>query len=192
MIRYITLKDDLYKVAQLIYESDKKVFGKLFGAKDKALDRIKSLILLENNTFSYKHILCYDDNGIKGILVSYNFQEIDYKLEEADYLKAFSMLRAIRMGMVYDVYGKLFSRFDSGYYIECFCVEEPFRGKGIGSKLMQSLFKSIGEKHKKIYLDVSVLNTKAVKLYKRMGFDVVGRKMLTPDLSTYVMLKKIN
>jgi hypothetical protein len=58
MIRRVTKDDNLDKVAELIYDSDNTVFGKLFGAKAKAIGRINALMMLQNNTFSYKHILC--------------------------------------------------------------------------------------------------------------------------------------
>jgi ribosomal protein S18 acetylase RimI-like enzyme len=102
------------------------------------------------------------------------------------------MLRAIRMSLVFDVFGKLFTRFDKGYYIESFCVEKNMRRKGIGKMLINSLFEGMGKKHEKVYLDVSILNTRAIKLYKNLGFEIVGKKMLTPDLSTYLMRKLIN
>lgn len=56
-------------------------------------------------------------------------------------------------------------------------ITEAFRGKGIGTALLDTLFKW-AEKHprvEKICLRVFDANPKAVKLYKQLGFEEEGR-----------------
>jgi len=67
MIRTLEKPDDIEKVASLIYTTDDSFFPFLFGKYEKAIPKLKHLILLENNSFSYKYIYCSIDKDIQGI-----------------------------------------------------------------------------------------------------------------------------
>ncbi|MEA2054245.1 MAG: ribosomal protein S18-alanine N-acetyltransferase [Candidatus Thermoplasmatota archaeon] len=49
------------------------------------------------------------------------------------------------------------------------CVRKGYRGKGIGSTLLNQITRKF-ENLKKVYLEVKVTNKKAIKLYKKHGF----------------------
>ena len=68
------------------------------------------------------------------------------------------------------------ARVDDSLLLDTLCVDEKFRGKGIGSKLI-SLTKKKAEEADYDILSLIVLadNTDAQRLYRRCGFEVVGK-----------------
>ncbi len=62
------------------------------------------------------------------------------------------------------------------YFLDAICVEEDFRSKGIGSILIkQTKIKAINEGYDSLCLLLFKDNSKAQRLYKRNGFEVIGR-----------------
>lgn len=65
-------------------------------------------------------------------------------------------------------------------------VKEPYRNRGLGSRMMRELFKKLqAEGFNRVSLSVDKL-TAAVNLYRRLGFEVVGEKG-----TVLTMLKKL-
>jgi len=189
MIRPLKKDDDLPKVASLIYECDEEMMSILFGKKEKALERIKALILKEHNSLSYRNIYCYYDDEIKGIVVNYAFGKENDKLSGKDYIDALPLWFILKMSIVYSRIDKLITKRDSGHYIECLCVEKESRSEGIGERLINYVASSIDSKE--LYLDVSAYNEKAIRFYNRVGFNTVERKETKEGLCTYTMLKTL-
>ena len=187
MIRKLRIDDDLAFVARLIYETD-SMFRKLFGQKGKAVKRIEKLIRQTNNSFSYSNIYCYFDDGIKGILIGYNFNRINKQWEDQDYSQAFSLLVNFRINLFYKKYKKLLTTESSGYYIECVCVDEKYRQQGIATKLLNYFIKSHENGKYIFYLDVDTKNESAIKIYKKLGFSITGEN-ISNQKSTYSMCK---
>ena len=68
----------------------------------------------------------------------------------------------------------------------CFAVKEKYRNRGLGTALMQALFKELQTKgYHKISLSVSKTNS-AVRLYKRLGFELYREQE-----EDYLMLKNL-
>ncbi|PRP75429.1 putative N-acetyltransferase san-like [Planoprotostelium fungivorum] len=71
-------------------------------------------------------------------------------------------------------------------YIMTLGVLSPYRGHGIGTKLLNFLIEALSSTDvKQIYLHVQVNNTEAIEFYKRHGFEIVGTetdyyKKITP------------
>jgi ribosomal protein S18 acetylase RimI-like enzyme len=59
-------------------------------------------------------------------------------------------------------------------YIQSLCVSEKFRGKGIGTKLLQFCEERIRKISPNIFICVSSFNKGAMKLYYEFGFKLVG------------------
>ncbi len=59
-------------------------------------------------------------------------------------------------------------------YIQTVCVAPPWRGKGIGSKLLAFAEKRIFSDAPNVFMCVSSFNERAQKLYERLGYKVVG------------------
>ena len=72
-------------------------------------------------------------------------------------------------------------------YIHRFMIDERFRGKGLGKKIIEFILKNKAESIKEISLRVHQKNTLAQEFYKKMDFISVGR--IDDDL---IMLKPID
>ena len=74
-------------------------------------------------------------------------------------------------------------------------VDERWRGKGIGSRLVEAVLEHAFDRGvKEIFLEVRKSNVRAQELYKAYGFDEVGRRKnyyLEPAEDALVMKKTI-
>lgn len=59
-------------------------------------------------------------------------------------------------------------------YIQTLCIDERFRGKGLGTKMLQFCEERILKISPNIFICVSSFNTGAIKLYRDFGFKLVG------------------
>jgi ribosomal protein S18 acetylase RimI-like enzyme len=59
-------------------------------------------------------------------------------------------------------------------YIQSICISEKYRGRGIGTILMEFCEKRILEFSPNIFICVSVFNHRAKKLYESLGYKLVG------------------
>jgi ribosomal-protein-alanine N-acetyltransferase len=66
-------------------------------------------------------------------------------------------------------------------YVQTICVAAPWRGKGIGRKLLAFAEKRIFADTPNVFMCVSSFNERARKLYERLGYKVVG------ELKDYVI-----
>ena len=59
-------------------------------------------------------------------------------------------------------------------YIQTLCVAEQYRGKKVGSRLLEFAEKQILSYSPNIFICVSSFNVGALRLYERSGFELVG------------------
>lgn len=59
-------------------------------------------------------------------------------------------------------------------YIQTICIKPEHRGKGLGSELIDFAEKRIFKESPNVFMSVSSFNLEAQKLYKRLGYEVVG------------------
>lgn len=72
------------------------------------------------------------------------------------------------------------------------CVGDEYQGKGIGKKLMEMLVKEAEERGKKgLRLTVMKENHRAIALYKRFGFHIIGEAP-DPYGESWKMFMRIN
>jgi len=78
-------------------------------------------------------------------------------------------------------------------YIQSVCVAPQWRGKGIGSELMDYVEKRIISETPNIFICVSSFNERVQKLYERRGYKVVGelKNWIVPDHSEILLRKTI-
>ncbi len=78
-------------------------------------------------------------------------------------------------------------------YIQSVCVAPQWRGKGIGSELMDYVEKRILSETPNIFICVSSFNERVQKLYERRGYKVVGelKNWIVPDHSEILLRKTI-
>jgi [ribosomal protein S18]-alanine N-acetyltransferase len=67
-------------------------------------------------------------------------------------------------------------------YIQTIVIEPRFRGHNIGSQLIAFLEQRIHEVSPNIFMCVSDFNTDAQRLYKKLGFEVIG------EIKNYIMV----
>jgi ribosomal protein S18 acetylase RimI-like enzyme len=60
-------------------------------------------------------------------------------------------------------------------YIQTICVDEAFRSKGIGKRLLQFCEERILKISPNIFICVSSFNKGAIRLYEEFGFKLVGK-----------------
>jgi [ribosomal protein S18]-alanine N-acetyltransferase len=59
-------------------------------------------------------------------------------------------------------------------YIQTICIDEPYRGRGLGKKLLQFCEERILKFSPNVFICVSSFNKGAIKLYYEFGFKLVG------------------
>jgi ribosomal protein S18 acetylase RimI-like enzyme len=57
-------------------------------------------------------------------------------------------------------------------------VLPPYRGRGVGTWVLRSLIDEAQRSHKPLRLTVATDNTAALRLYRRLGFEVTGRDVM--------------
>lgn len=77
-------------------------------------------------------------------------------------------------------------------YVMCICVDKRNQGKGVGAALLNQIVKEYGDHD--IVLDVLKENEKAIRLYKKFGFEITSCKTGYPksDIKPecYQMIRK--
>ncbi|MCD5397539.1 GNAT family N-acetyltransferase [candidate division NPL-UPA2 bacterium] len=182
MIRKLEKNDEILRVAHLIYQTDTLLFSFLFGKTDQAIPKLMKLISRENNLFSYKNILVYHESDrIKGILVGYHPAEISPKEQSVDLAEVFSVRERMSLFFKRLILKPLEDKKDvKGFYLQNIAVDESYRGKGIGSKLMEYYFRFLKQQGiKALFIDVSTKNGRAKHLYEKMGFSVVKKARIS-------------
>jgi ribosomal protein S18 acetylase RimI-like enzyme len=59
-------------------------------------------------------------------------------------------------------------------YVQTLCVAPEWRDRGIGSALMSFAEKRIFKETPNVFICVSSFNPEALKLYKRLGYEIIG------------------
>ena len=63
-----------------------------------------------------------------------------------------------------------------------------YRKQGLATKLLNTVYKDMSKQNKGIYLSVAVNNTRAIRLYKELGFKFI--KTYESDNSKYIIMAK--
>jgi ribosomal protein S18 acetylase RimI-like enzyme len=171
--------DDVLKTAELIYGTDDFIFQFLFGKKEKAIWKLSQLVSLENNAFSYNRIIVDSERDlIRGILIE-NDQKHN-RLETRDFLKTFGFWSLVRLFLGQILLFPILSHKQSeGRYIQNVSVDPRFRGLGIGTALVKTaIARAEEDKTTGLFLDVSKKNEGALKLYKKIGFEIVKKRRI--------------
>jgi len=76
-------------------------------------------------------------------------------------------------------------------YLQSVCVAPEWRGKGIGSQLMDYVEKRILGETPNVFICVSSFNERVQKLYERRGYEVVGelKNWIVPGHSEILLRK---
>ncbi len=82
---------------------------------------------------------------------------------------------------------------DNCCHIASIAVDPDFRGMGLGSRLIEVFEdRCVGMDLECVRLEVSVLNEEALKLYRKLGYEVIERiPNYYPDSDAYLMSKHL-
>lgn len=191
-------RHDLYKVAELMYETDIETYNFYFKNQKNAAERIKKLIKAGNNSLGHEkiYVVTGGENQIFGALAACRGDEDDLISDFKAYFKKLSFIDALKFVFL-DIVGIWFgANLDKDdFYLLDVSVHEKCRGKGIGSFILEnSLILARVKGCKRVVLDVDLENEGALRLYKRIGFKICNKKSIRwfkKDKGVYVMEYKL-
>ena len=189
---------DLQNVADLIFETEPDLFSLFFGRnKNKALQNIKKIVQVGQNSFGHENIyLAIENNQILGLTIIYKGGKIDKKIESDTFSDSLDLLSLMRL-LFFEktLINRLLTKnlTEHEFYISNICVDKNYRGKGIGTFLLNKiLHEAKKESCTTPILDVSKDNEIAINLYKKTGFEVCKeRSSLLWKINVIKMMKKV-
>ncbi len=158
-------KNDRMTVSELYANAFNNKFKNIIGDKD-----IASSILAEGLNPKYCLSAYQDENlmGVAGLCLGKNCL-INIKLSTI--IKNLGLFKGIYTAILASIIFKSKDIPADELLLDAIAVQEKYRGQGIGSKLLEELFKwSKTKGYKAVHLEVVDENPKAKSLYERLGF----------------------
>ncbi len=181
-IRKATLNDAEHIATYLLLAMEDIVY-RFIGEKDHA--KAKAFLLYfakrEDNQYSYQNCWVAEDGEVMAAVNLYDGAKLDQlRRPVLEYIK-----------MHYNKEPKPEDETQAGeYYIDSLGVNPNYQGKGIGSKMLQFLIDAYVHKHKQtLGLLVDEENPNAKRLYLKLGFKAVGKKVLVGKNMEHLQLK---
>jgi ribosomal protein S18 acetylase RimI-like enzyme len=182
LIRKATLEDTT-AVGLLLLSAMEDIVYRFIDRKDHdlALDFLTSFVKMTNNQYSYQNCWVAElDGEVVAAINVYDGAKLD-------------QLRKPVIQYVRTHYNPGFDPEDETeggeYYIDTFAVDPRYRGKGIGTKLLQHLITEyVTKSNKTLGLLVDIDNPDAKKLYTKLGFESVGTKRLMEKTLTHMQI----
>lgn len=181
MIKKIEEKDYLL-AAELIYDTSIELSEFIFGKREKNILPIKKFIEIGNNSFGYENIYGYYLNKeLAGLYIGYTGEKKKYYEGMPDlraFLKAFNILKILILTIKLPILNRLLtSKLENDeYYLSNLVVDSKFRGRGIGSILLDHAIENAKkEECTSVILDADMNNKKIISFYKRIGFKIVDK-----------------
>ena len=173
--RKINSKEDTVKFAQWIYSTDKFLFNHVYKDKNTAIEALNKLINCDYvNEYHRDFItLIYDDNPDepRGLSVSFRGNQVSrentFKALESTGCATFSAI------LLNSLLGRFFASnigYDD-YYIGNLYVDEKYRKKGVGSKLVEKCKQTARQQNcRNVLLDVDYDKSYLLDFYGKLGF----------------------
>ncbi len=175
--RYDPALHDVETVARLIYQADPSLMRFVFGEEAEAAPTIAKLVQMEHNDYSWHRLICaLYENEVVGVIAGIAGAEKREVAKEngkewGAALGVRGMLRALRYGSrLAEVSTTELA--DDEFYISALTVDDRYRGKGIGTRLLAEVFRE----HDKVVTDVNITKDDSLRFYQRNGF-VIRKKM---------------
>ncbi|CAM1363196.1 Acetyltransferase family protein [Tenacibaculum litoreum] len=172
IIRKATTKDS-QEIAFCMLLAMEDIVYKFIGenSTEKALTLLESLIIQKSNQYSYENCWVIENDN-KTIAAANIYDGADLK-----------KLREPVAALIKTMFNKELTyeyETQSGeYYIDCIGVNPSYQGKGVGSKVLKFLIDEyVHKKNETLGLLVDKENPNAKKLYLKLGFKVIGNKIL--------------
>jgi ribosomal protein S18 acetylase RimI-like enzyme len=166
-------KSDSKYIAPILLLAMEDIIYKFIAKEDyaSAKDFLQYFVERENNQYSYQNCFVAEDNNeIIGAVNIYNGADIE-ELRNP-------IIEYVRKHYNPE-FDPEFETREGEYYIDSLGVNPKYQGKGIGSQLLQFLIDKYVHKNKEVLgLLVEEDNPSAKKLYLKLGFKVVGNKII--------------
>ncbi len=189
LLRPLSLSDDLNQVARLIYYTDNYVFPYLYNNDvERGVPVIVNMIQSET-IYNYRNItIVVLDEKIVGIIVS---QETPIAVDMGVMVRCFLDANEVvdeRFTKTFNEYYKLFENEPEGVYIANVCVDQRYRGLGIGKKMIWEYINA--DPQKTYYLESVKNNIAALKIYQDAGFEIITEYLGFTDVPCYRMIRR--
>lgn len=190
------VKNEIPKMVKILFESFNE-FSQIFGNHEIEGQRLFSNHILQNEDNLKKYLVAVEGDRVIGMMsIKKNKTKEQINISIQKIFKIFGIVRTIKI--ILGFYTLDSQKFNSNsYYVDYIAISPEARGEGVGTLLIQELFK-IAEKNNMPIISSRVLekNHNAVKLYKRLGFVKIKkeRKLLESFIiktgSSYYMERK--
>jgi ribosomal protein S18 acetylase RimI-like enzyme len=176
--QYDDSKHDRRTVARLIFDSDPVFNGLVYG--DDAIGVIEAMVGLGDNYFASGYTRCAVQEGrVVGVIVGFPVSEkahIDQNSGK-DFARAMGFLRFLARMPLFMRMDKMMPAVEdeSGYYVHTISVDPEYRGRGIGTEIIERTAAA----HGTLYLHVNRDNEAAIRFYERNGFERVEEGSMT-------------
>ena len=168
-IRPLTIKDDLNKVAELIYYSDNYIYPYLFEEDLAIAKNVLTKMIVDDTIYNYKNIMiALSDGQIIAMIVS---KAVPILINSDAMLNSFVQAGVpvgARFAKVYKDYFKLLEDEPADIYVANVAVDKLYRNLGVGKAFLGSILKD----NFTYNLEVVKANSAAISLYKTLGFDI--------------------
>ena len=174
-VRKVTLNDDFESIAELIYETDEYIYTYWFHDNVEEAKKVLPPLMKEEGFFyNYKSMYIAIDKttnkivGLTCIVTPDTNLDYDYtKLREKDETYSFTIDNYV-MDLIKEVEELKLP------YVSNVAVHHDYRGKKIGTIMMEYVIEDKKGEYHKFLLDVLSENPSAIKLYQRIGFEITS------------------
>jgi len=160
------VKKDSNKAVELIHIAITDIAEQLTGQtkKENIRKTLSQFFCEDNNRLSYQNMIIADILGeIAGIIITYPGEEAA-RLDEP-------ILKRLRKKRRNEEIHFDKEANENDFYVDTLCVDDLFRGHGIGTMLLKEAEKIAIEKgYSRVSLNVAQDNQSAKKLYQRVGY----------------------
>ena len=166
-------------IARLIYQTDPYIYPYWFSDNvEEAKIVLIPLIKQDKFVFNYKYMYVAVDKGINKIVglacIIDNKEPLDF-----DYTN----LRNYSFNYKYTIDNYIMALINEVRelnlpYLSNVAIHHDYRGRKIGSIMLEYVIKENRDLYKKILLDVLSNNPSAIKLYQKLGFEITSPEVM--------------
>jgi len=98
-----------------------------------------------------------------------------FEARELDYAKRFNDAKFLIIYRKKQAIGRVVYRVDESTHLIDLALVRKLRENGLGSTIISTLIEYAKENNKELHLSVAMDNTRAIKLYQRLGFKITNQ-----------------
>ena len=146
---------------------------------------IRPITKADRNTFIIFSKAFYSSTAVcHTIPQAYHLKTFEHLMESNTYAQGY-IIEYANKPVGYALTAKTFSQEAGGYviWIEELFILPPYRNKGLGTEFFQFVKQHLEPPVARIRLEVGPTNTAAIRLYEKMGFQVLPYTQMTKELN---------